>query len=95
MNEKRIERRLVEGVKEAGGLCLKFVSPSRAGVPDRLIITPSGKVVFVELKTSAGRLSKIQEHMINELKKRNADVRVLYGLQEVEEFLKEVTRNEI
>ena len=44
MNEKRVERRLVEGVRKAGGLCLKFVSPSTAGAPDRLIITPSGGV---------------------------------------------------
>lgn len=65
-------------------MCLKFVSPSTAGVPDRIIITPDGRVV------EAGRLSKIQEHKIGEMKKRKADVRVLYGLQDVKEFLKDV-----
>ena len=95
MDEKRIERHLVEGVKKAGGLCLKFISPGAVGVPDRAIITPDGRVVFAELKTKAGRLSKIQEYMINELKKRNADVRVLYGLQDVKNFLRDVTVDDI
>ena len=95
MNEKRIERHLIEGVRSAGGLCLKFVSPGRAGVPDRLIIMPSGRIVFAELKTETGRLSKIQEHMISELEKRNADVRVLHGLQDVKEFLREVMLDEV
>lgn len=95
MDEKRVERRLVEGVRQAGGLCLKFVSPGKAGVPDRVIITPDGRVVFAEVKTEVGKLSKIQEHVIDELKKRNADVRVLYGLKDVAEFLEELMSDEI
>ena len=38
MKESQIERRLVEGVKRLGGMCLKFVSPGTLGVPDRIII---------------------------------------------------------
>lgn len=37
MTEATIERHLVEGVKKLGGMCLKFVSPSTPGVPDRQI----------------------------------------------------------
>ena len=51
MKESQIERRLVEGVKRLGGMCLKFVSPGTLGVPDRIIITAKGRVIFVELKT--------------------------------------------
>ena len=46
MREQDIERNLTRQVKQLGGLCLKFVSPGTAGVPDRLIILPSGRVVF-------------------------------------------------
>ena len=60
MNEKQIERCLVEGIKKQGGMCMKFVSPGTAGVPDRIIITATGKILFVELKTETGHLSKIQ-----------------------------------
>ena len=90
MLEKRVERLLVEVIKRFGGMCLKFVSPGTSGVPDRIVILPDGKIIFVELKTDAGKLSKIQEHTISEMKKRNADVRVLYGLKDVKAFIEEV-----
>ena len=60
MKESQIERRLVEGVKRLGGMCLKFVSPGTLGVPDRIIITAKGRVIFVELQTETGRLTKSQ-----------------------------------
>ncbi len=90
MTEASIEKRLVEGVKKLGGMCLKFVSPSMAGVPDRLIITSDGRVIFAELKTEVGRLSKIQKFTIGEMRKRGADVRVVKGLAEVKQLLAEI-----
>ncbi len=90
MTEASIEKRLVDGVKNLGGMCLKFVSPSMAGVPDRLIITATGEVIFVELKTEVGRLSKIQKLVIGEMRKRGADVRVVKGLAEVKALLAEI-----
>ena len=75
-------------------MCLKFVSPGTSGVPDRLIITKDGRIIFAELKTDVGRLSKIQEFTISEMRKRSADVRVLYGLQDVKAFLNELSGGE-
>ena len=77
-------------MKKLGGMCPKFVSPGTSGVPDRIIIAADGRVIFVELKTEAGRLSKIQEHTICEMRKRGADVRVLYGLEDVKNLLDEL-----
>lgn len=90
MRESQIESFLVSKVKEHGGLCFKFVSPGNPGVPDRIIITPEGKTIYVELKTNIGRLAKIQKWQRSEMEKRGADVRVLYGLDDVKEFLREV-----
>ena len=90
MTEASIEKRLVEGVKKLGGMCLKFVSPSMAGVPDRLIITAGGKVIFAELKTETGRLTKNQKFTIGEMQKRGADVRVVKGLDQVKQLLAEI-----
>ena len=90
MLEKIVERHLVEGVKKLGGLCYKFTSPGTQGVPDRLIITPLGRVIFAELKTDKGTLSKIQKHTINQMLIHHADVRVLYGLEQVKELLTEI-----
>ena len=90
MREKQIERYLVEGVKKLGGLCYKFVSPGTQGVPDRLIITAQGRIIFAELKTEKGMLSKIQEYVIGQMRLRHADVRVLYGQEQVEKLLAEI-----
>ena len=59
MTEKEIERRVVKMVRERGGLSYKFVSPNTPGVPDRIVITPTGVVWFVELKTDTGEASKM------------------------------------
>jgi hypothetical protein len=90
LREAEIEARLVRGVKEAGGLCYKFVSPGNPGVPDRLILLPGGRILFVELKTPGGKLSNIQSWRIQEMRERDADVRVWKGLEPVRAFLKEI-----
>lgn len=95
MNEAQIEKRLVQGVKARGGMCLKFTSPGTPGVPDRIVLTPDGRIFFVELKTEIGRLAKIQRWVIGEMQKRGADVRVLKGADQVKSFLEEVLPCEV
>ena len=90
MLESQIERKLVNGIKKLGGLSFKFVSPGTLGVPDRIVITPVGKVIFVELKSETGRLSKLQKHTIEQIRKRGADVRVVKGQEEVNQLLIEI-----
>ena len=50
MLEKEIEKSLVKRVKGLGGICLKLVSPSMDGLPDRMVFLSDGKFAFVELK---------------------------------------------
>ena len=95
MSESQIENRLVQGVKKRGGMCLKFTSPGMPGVPDRIVLTPDGRIYFVELKTEIGRLANIQRWVIGEMQKREVDVRVLKGAEAVKNFLEEVMPNEI
>lgn len=52
--EKEIENKLTEMVKRHGGLCLKWVCPGWAGVPDRIILLPEGRIIFCELKRPKG-----------------------------------------
>ena len=90
MKESAIEARLVREVKKRGGLCYKFTSPGNPGVPDRIIILPGGRTVYAELKTEIGRLAKVQQWQIEEMRRRGVDLRVLKGLDQVLAFLKEV-----
>lgn len=60
MQEKRIEQDLAKTVKARGGWCLKFVSPSMNGMPDRLCLFPDGKAGFVEVKAPGRKPTALQ-----------------------------------
>ena len=91
MLESEVEKKLCKRVKnELHGRALKFVSPGFNGVPDRIVITPAGRTVYVELKTEVGRLAAIQKWQQEEMRKRGADVRTLKGLDQVKAFVEEV-----
>lgn len=90
MLEKEVEKFLVREVKKIGGISFKFISPGNAGVPDRIVILPNGRVVFVELKTDKGKLTKLQEVQIKKISDLGADARVLRGIEGVKEFINEI-----
>lgn len=87
--EAKVERHLVKRIKELGGLCLKFTSPSRRFVPDRICILP-GRIIFVECKSETGRLSKGQEREIKRLMRLKQIVVVLSSIEEVDQFIEKV-----
>lgn len=96
-SEKEIEAYLVRSVKNKNGLCMKWTSPGNAGVPDRIIMIPGGKVYFVELKAEGKKenLSPLQKNFIRKLKSLNCDVRVIASFKEVDNFIKEVIHDEV
>lgn len=62
--ESLIEKHLVAEVRKAGGIAYKFVSPGRRSVPDRLVLLPGGRLVFVECKAPGKepRADQLREH---------------------------------
>jgi len=67
MREKEIEQYLVKKVKEIGGKAFKFISPGNAGVPDRMVCLPGGRIFFVELKAPGGKTTALQDLQIKKL----------------------------
>ena len=86
ISEKELEKIFTGEIKKAGGCAYKFTSPGNDGVPDRIVCMPSGRVIFVELKTDKGRLSKLQKVQIAKLEKLGQQVTVLYGLMGLAQF---------
>ncbi|MBS1988740.1 VRR-NUC domain-containing protein [Candidatus Dependentiae bacterium] len=85
--EKYLEKKLRDRVKEKGGLALKFVSPAYTGVPDRIVLMPGGKARFVELKTEGRTPSERQKLVIAELRKLGFSVSVISTNDQLTEFL--------
>lgn len=90
MRERDVERILTQGIRKAGGAAYKFVSPGNDGVPDRLVVMPGGRICFVELKQDTGELSGLQKIQIGRMRRLGCNVRVLYGAEDVRNFLREV-----
>ena len=90
MKERDIEKVLVDEVRKVGGRAYKFTSPGNDGVPDRIVLIPDGQIIFVELKTEVGRLTRLQRTQCERIKSLGQKVRVLHGLNEVAEFFQEV-----
>ncbi|TGE33346.1 VRR-NUC domain-containing protein [Desulfosporosinus sp. Sb-LF] len=87
MLERQIEQKLRLAVKAKGGLALKFVSPGTAGVPDRIVLAPDGRVFFVELKAPGGILSPKQVKMAHTLFGLGHVVWVINNQEQIQELV--------
>lgn len=87
--ERDIEKTLKREMKNLGGMTYKFVSPGNDGVPDRLVVWPDGHIGFVELKTTTGTVSPIQQVQIDRLRGMGCDVAVVYGKSGVYGYLQD------
>lgn len=90
MRESKIEKSLKDKVQDMGGIALKFVSPGRAGVPDRIVLIPNGKVVFVELKAPGKKLRPLQLKRKSQFEHLGFKVYLIDSLQGVDSFVREV-----
>lgn len=91
MLENRIERRLVQRAKDAGGVAIKWVAPAMAGVPDRIVFLPAGVVIFVELKAPGRTSSPLQVRIQQMLKDLGAKVYQIDSLEAVDELIESHT----
>jgi hypothetical protein len=88
--ESTIEKYLVEQVEKHGGMCEKFVSPGRRGVPDRIVTWPAygfARIHFVEIKTIGGKLDPAQVRDHARRRKFNCHVKVVWSKQGVDDYI--------
>lgn len=89
VRERLVEKRLRSRVEELGLRCIKYAD-AEDGMPDRLILLPQSKVIWVELKTDGGRLSEIQKYQHKRLAAIGQDVRVVWSTEQAETLVEEI-----
>ena len=87
MREKIMEQKLAAAVRRAGGLAIKFVSPGMAGVPDRLLLFPGGRMVFAEVKAPGEKPRPLQVHRMEQLRKLGFRVYVVDDVEKIGEMM--------
>lgn len=92
MEESKIERRLKKEIELIGGKALKFVSPGMSGVPDRIILLPHGRIIFVELKAPKKNLRPIQKLRKKQLEKLGFRIECIDSIDKVKEFINDIER---
>lgn len=88
MLEKQVEQYLIKQVKSLGGLSLKLTSI--IGIPDRLVLLPGGRCVFIELKRPGEKPRKVQVLRMKQLRKLGFKTYVADSYERIDELLSEV-----
>ena len=69
-------------------MAAKWVSPGMAGVPDRIVFLPGGRIIFVELKRPGEKPTPLQNRIIEMLRELGADVRVVDSMEKADEIFR-------
>ena len=67
MTEQQIQTKRIKQLESEGYYVIKLIKTNKNGIPDIIAIPPNSGVIFCEVKTKTGRLSKLQEYRIKEL----------------------------
>lgn len=90
VKESALERRLVREVERVGGKAPKWVSPGNRGVPDRLVILPGGRIVYVEMKAPGKPLEPLQERWAKILRGLGHTIYKIDSNDDIDRFIQEV-----
>ena len=90
VREKTIEDRLRVGVRKLHGRAYKFISPGHDGVPDRIILLPGARILFVETKAPGKTPTPLQLGQIEYIKALGFRVEVIDNAIDVDILLQEL-----
>jgi|TARA_R110001592_G_scaffold92419_1_gene269388 Holliday junction resolvase len=79
MTEQQIQSKRIKQLEEEGYYVLKLIKTNKNGIPDILAIPKNVKVLFSEVKTPKGKVSKLQEYRLKELDKYGFRTEVYRG----------------
>lgn len=79
MTEQQIQSKRIKQLESEGFYVLKLIKTNKNGIPDLIAIPKDCGVIFSEIKTTKGRLSKLQEYRLQELKSHGVRTEVYRG----------------
>lgn len=85
--EAIVETYLIKRVEELGGITRKLQYIGRNGAPDRMLLFPGGKLLFVECKRRGGKAEKHQARELEKLTQLGQTVALLDSKEGVDDFL--------
>lgn len=95
VTEKQVEAYLRDEVKKRGGIAYKWVSPGRHGVPDRIVVMPENKIIFMEVKSDKGVMTDNQIREMERLLKLGCRYFTVYGKTDVDFLLQLIDNGKI
>lgn len=91
MRESQLERKFRQAVERIGGRAPKWVSPGNNGVPDRIVILPGERTVYVELKAPGEPLAPLQRKWRKILLAMGHKHYKIDSEADIDRFIREVT----
>ena len=79
MTEQQIQAKRIRQLEQDGYFVLKLIRTNKNGIPDLLAIPKNSDVLFCEVKTPIGRLSKLQEFRIKQLNEHGIRAEIYRG----------------
>lgn len=79
MTEQQIQTKRIKQLESEGYYVIKLIKTNKNGIPDIIAIPPNSDVLFSEVKTKTGKLSKLQEYRLKELEGHGFNTEVYRG----------------
>ena len=79
MTEQQVQSKKIKELEAKGYYVLKLIKTNKNGIPDLLALHSNNTVLFVEVKTKKGRVSKLQEYRLKELKDHGFETQIYRG----------------
>jgi len=67
VTEQQIQSKRIKQLESEGYYVIKLVKTNKNGIPDLIAIPPNCNVLFSEVKTPKGKVSRLQEYRLKEL----------------------------
>ena len=79
MTEQQIQSHRIKELEAEGYYVIKLINTNKNGIPDLIAIPKGANVLFSEVKTPKGKVSKLQEYRLKELKENGFKTEIYTG----------------